>query len=385
MAKKITAFVNRIPFLVAMGLSIGLFMLLGALLSALLIQLINELELFLQSGDTGTTMLQDRAFNGEIVVIKYSQWMNTMNLIVGIVIPFVFCTSGAVAGAYIFYRWKMKQPLNELRKAVKKIQEKDLNFQLCYNASDELGALCKSFDMMREELHVSFTKMWRIQEDHKRLNSAFAHDLRTPLTILKGQTDVLKKKMARGSVDLDKAVHSLSIIQNSIERLERYVKEMTSLQSLEGMEPNKKEIVLCDFMEILSQHFATYTHDGKTIHIEVAYPSDRVISFDTDMVIQVIENLVSNALRFAKKHIEVILKSDKDHLIVTVKDDGKGFSHQSIHRGLEPFYREDMEKKDDHLGLGLNICKTITEKHGGSISLSNHTNGGGCVIVQFAT
>ena len=93
-----------------------------------------------------------------------------------------------LAAAFLFYRNKLKRPLAELREASEKIAKSDLDFSIAYDSKDELGELVASFEIMRTTLANNFSEMWRQVEERKALNAAFAHDLRTPLTVLKGYT-----------------------------------------------------------------------------------------------------------------------------------------------------------------------------------------------------
>lgn len=97
-----------------------------------------------------------------------------------------------VAAALVFYFWKIRKPLNILNSAVQKVSENDLNFSIDYEGKDELGRLCQAFEVMRQELVKSNRDMWNSIEERKRLNAAFAHDLRTPLTVMRGYVDLLQ-------------------------------------------------------------------------------------------------------------------------------------------------------------------------------------------------
>ena len=98
-----------------------------------------------------------------------------------------------MAASLLFYRNKLKIPLAELRAASEKISNNDLEFSIEYDSKDELGQLCTSFEIMRTTLANNFSKMWRQVEERGRLNAAFAHDLRTPLTVLKGYNECCKQ------------------------------------------------------------------------------------------------------------------------------------------------------------------------------------------------
>ena len=89
------------------------------------------------------------------------------------------------AAALLFYKNKLKKPIDILNGASKKIANNNLDFKIQYDSKDEMGQLCSSFEKMRISLSENNSRMWRSMEERKRLNAAFAHDLRTPLTDIK--------------------------------------------------------------------------------------------------------------------------------------------------------------------------------------------------------
>ena len=145
------------------------------------------------------------------------------------------CILGA---ALLFYRNKLKRPLTELRLASEKISQNDLDFTVTAHSRDELGQLCASFETMRAALAQNFSEMWRQMEERKRLNAAFAHDLRTPLTVLKGYNEMLQ---ASG----DEQTRTTAItMQRHISRLENYVDTMSHLRRLEDTQPTYRQTPL---------------------------------------------------------------------------------------------------------------------------------------------
>lgn len=129
------------------------------------------------------------------------------------------------------YRNKLKEPLIKLRVASENIANNDLDFRVDYHSKDELGQLCVSFEIMRSTLESNFSEMWRQMEERKQLNAAFAHDLRTPLTVLKGYDEMLQS--SSDSITRDIA----ETMGKHIFRLERYVDSMSQLHRLEDARP----------------------------------------------------------------------------------------------------------------------------------------------------
>lgn len=143
-----------------------------------------------------------------------------------------------IAAALLFYRNRLKKPLAELRTASEKIANNDLDFSIDYDNSDELGQLCASFEIMRTTLADNFSKMWRQVEERKALNAAFAHDLRTPLTVLKGYNEMLQAS------ENPQTQETAAIMGKHISRMESYVSSMSNLRRMEDAQPEYKLIDL---------------------------------------------------------------------------------------------------------------------------------------------
>lgn len=273
-----------------------------------------------------------------------------------------------LAAALLFYRNKLKEPLRELKRASEKIADNDLNFHINYRANDELGQLCDSFEMMRRTLADNFSEMWRQVEEHKRLNAAFAHDLRTPLTVLKGYDEMLQAN--EDSVTRETA-HTMA---KHIARLERYVDSMSNLSRLgdarpQGDSSNVEEHIaaLTESAEILCKQ------RGKKLSVFHHVPNIP-ICIDWSFVSEVSDNLISNALRYAVSDIAITCAGDADGLSLAVTDDGKGFSKEVLRKAPTPYFTEE-ENRAEHFGLGLYICKILCEHHGGYVTLENLPDG----------
>ena len=138
--------------------------------------------------------LGDGAYIGTVPVPMSKEDERTIALLekLPIVATPIYSAFCIIAAALLFYRNRLKKPLVELRTASEKIANNDLDFSIDYDNNDELGQLCASFEIMRTTLADNFSKMWRQVEERKALNAAFAHDLRTPLTVLKGYNEMLQ-------------------------------------------------------------------------------------------------------------------------------------------------------------------------------------------------
>lgn len=278
----------------------------------------------------------------------------------------------AVTGI-IFYNVDLKKPINILLDASKKISENQLDFKVEYKKRNELGMLCTSFDEMRSALYENNREMWRSLEERKRLNSAFSHDLRTPLTVLKGYADFLEKYVPDGKVTDEKLLSVISMMNGQISRLEHYTQKMNAVQKLEDIVPNIHTIPVQDF-------WATLSETGKIICGEsfrfIATQDAQTVSIDTELVIQVYENMITNAVRYARNSVEVRCCIAEGLLTISVLDDGTGFTEDALKHAAQPFFRDEKEPDKTHFGLGLYISRILCEKCGGRLTIQNHENGG---------
>lgn len=296
-------------------------------------------------------------------VISYAQY---------ILIPLWILVCVYIPGL-IFYKKELKKPISILQNASQKIADNQLDFKIEYNKKDELGDLCSAFEEMRCELYNNNREMWRSLEERKRLNSAFSHDLRTPLTVLKGYTEYLEKYVPGRKIPEEKILSVLSLMSGQITRLEHYTQKMSDIQKLENIVPDIKEISSEKLFSMLNE-------TGNLICAEkfkIDFPAEnKIIYIDIELVMQVYENLISNALRYAHKSIKAECEICENVLKIVISDDGNGFSEEALKNAAQPFFRDEKEPDKLHFGLGLYICRIICEKCGGKLTIENHEKGG---------
>jgi K+-sensing histidine kinase KdpD len=127
--------------------------------------------------------------------------------------------------------------------------------------------------------------------------------------------------------------------------------------------------------------------DGIAVKLAVSKQSCEKLYLDEAIVFEVVENLLSNAFRYAGSIIKVTIEADEEmkQLLISVNDDGKGFSMNDLGMATKPYYKDNKEEKSYHFGIGLYICKLLCEKHGGSLALANSVEQGAIVTASFST
>lgn len=296
-------------------------------------------------------------------------------------LPVLFITIGIGVAATIYYQKKLKIPIAQLQNGVEKIQEDNLDFHVEYNEDDELGELCCSMEKMRSELWQKQKALWESLEQRKLLNASVAHDIRTPITVLKGYLDYLEKMIPQDKLTEDMLLDTVSSMQGAVNRLEQYVDCVRDVEKIENIEIEKRpENVkrLLDEMRSNVQQLET----NKEILISSNIMTMDEVRLDKSVLFRIFENLLQNALRYAKKQVRINISQKKDFLILTVEDDGNGFAGKDLEKAATVFYSSD--KEGQHFGIGLSICRILCEKHGGLLSISNNKNKrGACVTAKL--
>lgn len=310
----------------------------------------------------------------------HSKLMQFYEMLSWILPPVTYIICSFIAGL-LFFKGKLQHPLFLLTSAADKISKNELDFALSYDRNDEMGMLCASFEKMRSALVNNYREMWRQMDERKKLNAAFSHDLRTPLTVLEGHLDILQKYAPEGKLSMEDTVDTYKIMAVQIGRLKDYVSSMNTLQRLEDVSITARTINTVEFIQALKDT-ATIVSGGKQLSF-FNKAKVQTIHIDPEIVMQVYENILSNAVRYAKKSIAVTCNVEKNMFSICVMDDGNGFDKTSLKSATVPFYTTEKKENSQHFGLGLNICKILCQRHNGDISLDNCVNGGALVTAMF--
>lgn len=302
----------------------------------------------------------------------------------------IFSVAASVFAVLLFYRNKMQAPLKELTDASQKIARSELDFDITYENKDELGELCRQFEKMRKELAENKLRMWKMVEDEKTLRAAIAHDIRSPLAVLKGYQEMLLEFVPEERLDKDKVMEILRAGMGQIDRMHGFLETMRKLSKVE-----ERQVVYMDTtLMVLTDRIKETAHimaekAGKICTVEntLLHTAENALnngrfSADCFLILEVAENLISNALRFAKNSVNVLAHIEGNHLIITVADDGKGFTEKT-ETLTKAYYHSNTQDDLKHFGLGLYLCRLYCQQHGGSLYIANREKGGGEVKAVF--
>ena len=294
-----------------------------------------------------------------------------------VLLPLLFAVTGITLCAWWFYHKILEPPITVLMDATTHIQDQDLNFQINFNGRDELGQLCTAFEKMRQTLYENNRQLWSMLEERRALQASVAHDLRNPIAIMTGYVEYLQENRQGGTLTDEKLEKALTNLGITAERMGRYTDTMRDLGAIEETEVHRREVELPEFLQHMADALSILFQNTEVrFACDFHVPAGRAV-LDGELLYRVLENLISNALRFAERQIDLAFYLEHGTLSATVTDDGPGFSEKLLQKKTALFYSEDTSGK--HLGLGLAVSRVLCQKHGGTIELSNQSPHGACV------
>lgn len=294
--------------------------------------------------------------------------------------PAILAFVGIILCSMVFYRRKLKEPLRQMADATTQIANQNLDFEMQYDCDDEMGDLCRSFENMRAALYENNKAMWNMLEERKLMQASIAHDLRNPIAIIEGYTEYLDEGLKNGEISREKIVHIVENLNVAAKRLEKYTESVRFLNQSEETQLDRKSISVSELMDGIMSDLSLLAEQSRLTLREERNFSDKKIQVDAVILYRILENVMNNALRYAKSEVCISVSLSDNVLNVTVTDDGGGFPSEVLdHKGKKLF----LSDKDGHLGIGLSISRLLCRKHGGSLELSN-TSKGACVKIFLA-
>lgn len=308
---------------------------------------------------------------------------------------FLYMFIAYIIAGKIFFAKRLRPALEAISDMLSALNAGDYSKEIIYQNNDEMGQISQGMEELRKKLIREKRRQWEKQEEQRNINAAFAHDIRTPLTVIRGYTEFLQKYVPQGKVSQELLMGKLDTMQYQEERLLRFSNTMTKLQQIEKREISCQWIRFSDLLQRLRELAEMMEQTtGKRISVYhrqelKTKQEEREILVDSECIQEVAENLLNNAVRYAAQEILMQLEINKSELTIYVKDDGSGFSQKALRAAAEVYYSEEKNKEREsnsnmeHFGIGLSICKMLCENHNGGITFRNSMEGGAIVAATF--
>jgi len=324
--------------------------------------------------------------NGDIIIIKYDMLAHFSNPILHKMIPYPelfmllillgFIILFAVITASKFSK-KLKQNLNPIITATEKIGNQDLDFDITPTRILEFNSVLNTIEKLKVALFISLKEQWDKEQQKKSQLSALAHDIKTPLTVIKGNAELLAES------DSSKENNELiSFIQSSSDTIEKYLELLMSVVNNNSIHIDKNKVSLRDFLYDVSTEAVTLC---KTKNIDFKLnnnvKSDTMYA-DSELLKRAIINIIDNAVRNSNANYQIYftVSENQSHITFDIADLGKGFSEESLKKATQEFFTEDTSRTNQHYGLGLSFAKTIADIHHGTLEIKNQIDTKGAIV-----
>lgn len=291
---------------------------------------------------------------------------------------FVMITGIIIFSSVRFGR-KLKKKLNPLLDEVERIKAQELSDAVTYSGIREIDDILFSIEEMKGALKESLETQWQMEQEKNRQTSALAHDIKTPLTIVRGNAELLEETALT-----EEQKQYTDYIVRSVAQMQSYVQMLIEVtKSAEGVSFSLVPVSTEElFAEIRNQTEGLVTTKKCELFWEVS-EIRKTICIVFDPIVRAVMNIVANAIEHTPEGgvISICVEEQGEMLAFIIEDSGSGFSEAALAHGTEQFFMEDESRSNAlHYGIGLFAAKTIANRHGGRLLLSNASRFGGAKV-----
>lgn len=318
-------------------------------------------------------LFPDRSEGSAFIVTRMEEMVPEIkelfvDVVISIIIILVF--TACMLSAWI--HTSLMKPIKKLQMAAQNIKEGNLDFTIEAEGDDEIGELCKDFEEMRQRLKESTEEKMRSEKESKALISNIAHDLKTPITAVKGYAEGILDGVADTP---EKQEKYLRTIYNKASEMDTLINELTLYSKIDTnrIPYNFAKINVSDYFNDCIEEIGL---DLEAKNVGLAYfnytDEETVIIADPEQLRRVINNIIGNSCKYFDKQkglINIRIKDVGDFIQVEIEDNGRGIAARDLPYIFDRFYRTDASRNSatGGSGIGLSIVKKIIEDHGGKI------------------
>lgn len=300
-----------------------------------------------------------------------------IDMMIAIIVILVF--TGAVMAFWIYTG--INKPLNKLKEATQRIKEGDFDFTLEPEGDNEISELCRDFESMRRHLKESEIEKEKYDLENKELISNISHDLKTPITTVKGYVEGIMDGVADTPEKMDRYIKT---IYNKANDMDRLINELTFYSKIDTnrIPYTFNKINVADYFDDCAEEVCL---DLEERNIQFTYlnqvEKNTLIIADAEQMKRVINNIIGNSIKYIDKpkgKIELRILDAGDFIQVELEDNGKGIEAKDLPSIFDRFYRTDAFRNSAQggSGIGLSIVRKIIEDHGGKIWASSKVGRG---------
>lgn len=296
--------------------------------------------------------------------------MQQLILDLGVSIVLILVLTAAVLTIYIYKG--IINPIKKLKRATQNIRDGNLDFTIEAESADEIGELCHNFEQMRQRLKESTEEKITAEKENRVLISNIAHDLKTPITTVKGYAEGLIDGVADTPEKQEKYIR---MIYNKANEMDRLINELTLYSKIDTnkIPYNFQKLNVADYFKDCIEEIGLELEAAGTglAYYNYADPKTVIIA-DPEQLMRVISNIIGNSIKYMDKKVGFInirIKDVGDFIQVELEDNGQGIEMKDLPHIFDRFYRSDASRNSSTggSGIGLSIVRKIIEDHGGKI------------------
>lgn len=284
----------------------------------------------------------------------------------------VFCAASLVflAGVMGYIYVAVLRPFDKMKDYAAEIAKGNFDLSLDYSRSNYFGQFTWAFDSMRREITKARANEREAVENNKTVIATLSHDIKTPIASIRAYAEGLEAHMDSSP---QRRARYLSVIMRKCDEVAKLTNDLFlhSLSDLDKLKINAEPLEICSFVQETIEELAAQQDD--IFFIPPTFSAH--VYADRNRLLQIIENLVNNARKYAKSRIDVSLSQENGTVLLKIRDYGSGIPDEDMPFIFDKFYRGKNCGSEQGSGLGLYIVKYLAEKMGGSILLYNRTNG----------
>lgn len=278
---------------------------------------------------------------------------------------------------------KIRNQMQPMLNAIEQIKNQNLDYEILHSGIKEFDDCLAAIDEMSHALKESLEEQWSTEQKKNMQMSALAHDIKTPLTIVKGNAELLLETELT-----NEQKNNVNYVLNATTQIQNYIQELIAVtKSLMHSDTDTyTSVKAADFFKDIKKQTLGL---AKIYHIKIDWmerENNDTITIVYDQVVRAIMNVIQNAVEHSKMDgiIQVDAKVQDDRITFTVEDSGSGFSKEALVHGTEQFFMDDASRSGEaHYGIGLFMAKSVAEKYGGGIVLENSEKTGGARVKIF--
>lgn len=351
-------------------ISFLIMIMLPTILTALFTWGIAQYQIGVIEHNYGITGTQYKTFSHSLEVLRQMPEVKEFMMHTCIAIVMILALTAMIMIFWIY--GGVISPINQLQKAAKNVEEGNLDFELHPEKDDEMGQLVRAFEDMRVRLKDNAEEKLRNDRESKELISNISHDLKTPITAIKGYVEGIRDGVADTPEKMEKY---LGTIYNKANEMNTLINELTLYAKIDTnrIPYNFAPLSVNEYFNDCAEDIAMEL-DSK--NVEFGYfnyvDGEQKIIADPEQLKRVINNIISNSLKYMEREhglINLRVKDVGDFIQVELEDNGKGIAAKDLPNIFDRFYRTDASRNSSKggSGIGLSIVKKIVEDHGGKI------------------